>query len=164
MKFIVTGPESSGKTFLVNQLSDHFDWKNTEEYARKYIGSLDRSYDLSDVMHIGKHQMIEAESVVKLYDTDVLTTYIWVEEKYGLCHLDWLSFLSMQDNTHYLLCKPDIPWQYDQQRENENDRDRLFNLHIHYLTLMNKSYDIIQGPLDERLNLAIQSILSRSIL
>ena len=55
------------------------------------------------------------------------------------------------------MCKPDITWQADVQRENPNDRKELFEIHKEELERLGHKYFIIEG--EERLQQAIQKIL-----
>ena len=55
------------------------------------------------------------------------------------------------------MCKPDITWQADVQRENPNDRNELFEIHKDELERLGHKYFIIEG--EERLQQAIQKIL-----
>ena len=53
-----------------------------------------------------------------LCDTDAITVRIWSEEKFGRCDPRWSSSPRNGRTTgHWLLCRPDIPWEPDQLRE-----------------------------------------------
>ena len=43
-KIILTGPECSGKTTLCNQLKMYFKLPANKEFARSYLGKLNRKY------------------------------------------------------------------------------------------------------------------------
>jgi nicotinamide riboside kinase len=157
--FVVTGPESSGKSTLAAKLSTHFDLPFVEEYARTYLDRLSRPYNASDLEHIANVQlMTEAKVKNSIRDTDLLTTYIWMEEVFGICRLDWLESLSNNAEKLYLLCKPDIPWVPDPQRENPGDRDRLYEKYKFYLAFLNLQYVEIYGDYDTRFQLAIKAV------
>jgi nicotinamide riboside kinase len=52
----------------------------------------------------------------------------------------------------YLLCSPEgIAWEADPLRENPHDRDRLFTIYEENLIFHQKSYQILRGPISERL-------------
>jgi nicotinamide riboside kinase len=145
-KIIITGPESSGKTTLCEQLSNHFDIPFTKEFARSYIDNLDRNYIIGDLLSIGKEQL-KSELNSQLLDTDLITIKIWSEYKYGRCDKWILDQIEKQktEKRFYLLCKPDIAWQEDKQRENPNDRKELFEIYKQELNDLGHKYFIVKG-------------------
>jgi len=146
VKVIVTGPESSGKTTLCKALSKRFRIPFSKEYAREYLDSLNRDYKQSDLTEIAKKQL-QAENGIQLLDTDLITLKIWSEYKYGSCNNWILEQIERQktEKRFYLLCKADIPWQADPQRENPNNREELFGLYKEELTNLGYDYFIIEG-------------------
>ena len=145
-KIIITGPESSGKTTLCEQLSNHFNIPFTKEFARSYIDNLDRSYITGDLLSIAKEQL-KSELNSQLLDTDLITIKIWSEYKYGRCDKWILDQIAKQksEKRFYLLCKPNIPWQPDKQRENPSDREALFEIYKQELDDLGHKYFIIEG-------------------
>ena len=156
-KIIVTGPESSGKTTLFNKLIKSFGVIGVEEYAREYINQLNEPYCYNDILEIAIGQLKNEMDVIKLKqslligDTDLLTLLIWSEFKYKKCH----SFIKKNLSNHlpdvYLLCYPDIPWVYDSQRENPNERLELFTIYEQKIKSLEIDYHIIRGNEDVRL-------------
>lgn len=160
--FVITGPESSGKTTLAEMLATIHGIPFIPECARQYL--VDRPiYAESDVYRIAMHQYHAVHehqpSPVRVADTDVLTCIIWLEYRFG--HVaDWLVRLWL---THlpdaYLLCKPDIPWVADPLRENPFDRAFLFEKYLEKIQSSGTNYHIISGDYSSRThtaNLAIQ--------
>ena len=145
-KIIITGPESSGKTTLCEQLSNHFNIPFTKEFARSYIDNLDRNYIIGDLLSIGKEQL-KSELNSQLLDTDLITIKIWSEYKYGRCNKWILDQIEKQkiEKRFYLICKPDLTWQPDKQRENPNDRDSLFEIYKQKLNDLGHKYFIVEG-------------------
>ena len=158
-KIIITGPESSGKTTLCEQLSNHFNIPFTKEFARSYIDNLDRIYMIGDLLSIGKEQL-KSELNSQLLDTDLITIKIWSEYKYGRCDKWILDQIEKQktEKRFYLLCKPDIPWQADKQRENPNDREELFEIYKQELNDLGHKYFIVKG--EDRTENSISKISS----
>jgi nicotinamide riboside kinase len=157
-KYIVfTGPESSGKTTIANEIASLFDFPLVDEYARSYLANLDRKYQNEDLSHIAMGQ----ENLESLYhhhpriicDTDLLTLYIWRLEVFNIIDDDWAQKLSNVYPTErlYLLCSPDIPWQYDELRENPDDRDRLFTLYKETMTSFGMNFVVLNGNHGERM-------------
>ena len=80
-KIIVTGPESSGKTTICQQLSTHFKIPFTKEFARDYIDNLDKEYLQKDLIEIAKGQLKNEQLTtnnkkLSLHDTDLITIKI----------------------------------------------------------------------------------------
>ena len=145
-KIIITGPESSGKTTLCNALSKHFNLPFSKEYAREYLNTLKRDYNLDDLLKIAKGQL-HTENGLQLLDTDLITLKIWSEYKYGSCDKWILTQIEKQksEKRFYILCSPDIPWQSDNQRENPNDREELFKIYKQVLDNLGHDYFIVEG-------------------
>jgi nicotinamide riboside kinase len=145
-KIIVTGPESSGKTTLCKNLSEHFKIPFAKEYARIFLDELDRNYTQSNLLKIAGGQL-KSEQNTQLLDTDLITIKIWSEYKYGSCDKWILTQIEKQksEKRFYLLCKPNIPWQPDKQRENPSDREALFEIYKQELADLGHKYFIIEG-------------------
>jgi len=145
-KIIVTGPESSGKTTLCKALSEHFKIPFAEESAREYLDVLSGDYNQEDLLEIAKGQL-QAENGIQLLDTDLITLKIWSKYKYGSCDKWILNQVEKQksENRYYLLCKPDIPWGKDPQRENPNDREELFEIYKKEIESLGHDYFIVEG-------------------
>ena len=155
MKFIFTGPECSGKTTLSSFLIEKFNLGYAPEMARTYLETRNNKYDYNDLLEIAKIQNETSNQVARKYenivcDTDLLTIIIWSIEKYGKCDSKILKMFHESGHRQYLLCKPDIPWIFDGQRENSFDRDRLYDIYLNRLLEFKLPYTIIQGDLEER--------------
>ena len=146
LKIIVTGPESSGKTILCKALSTHFKIPFTEEYAREYLNNLEGDYTQSHLLEIAKGQLL-SEHNIQILDTDLITIKIWSEYKYGNCNKWIIEKIEKQktDKRFYLLCKPDISWEADKQRENPNDREELFEIYKKEIESLGHDYFIVEG-------------------
>lgn len=160
-KIIVTGPESSGKTFLCKALSQHFKINFSKEYAREYLHSLKRNYTQNDLLKIAKQQL-KAEKNKMLLDTDLITIKIWSNYKYGNCNNWILEQIEKQkkEKRFYLLCQPDIKWEEDPLRESPKNRNELFEIYKKELKILDHDYCIIKGK--NRTNKAISKILSKN--
>jgi len=154
LNFAFTGPESSGKSTLSKALAQLYKGTFHPEYAREFLTLTNGKYELIDLDTIAvgqKDQWKKNETNLNFYDTEMLVIKIWSEFKYNQCS-DIISnaFLNQQVN-HYFLCFPDIPYEYDQFRENENDRFELFELYLKTLKEHKLPYSIIKGSLNERI-------------
>ena len=83
---------------------------------------------------------------------------IWWQEKFGPAPQLICDLYKKQSRGLYLLCYPDLAWESDPLRENENDRLRLFDVYLKDLIKRELSFRIIKGTGEERLNNAINSI------
>lgn len=163
-KIVLTGPESSGKTYLSKSLSAFFNCPNVEEYAREYLHKINRPYNFNDITKIAKGQISAEDKYLNtsvdliICDTDSLVCKIWQEYKYGYCD-DWIN--ETFENRHYdlfLLCCPDLAWEADPLREHQFERDLIFELYHKALTFTKKPFALINGPLEQRFNLALEHI------
>ena len=157
LKIIITGPESSGKTTLCNELSKHFKIPFTKEFAREYLDALSRDYNQGDLLKIAKGQL-ESEHNFQLLDTDLITIKIWSEYKYGNCEKWILDTIEKQktEKRFYLLCKPDIHWEVDPLRENPTNRNELLDIYKQELENLGHKFLIIKG--EDRNEQAIESL------
>lgn len=146
LKIIATGPESSGKTTLCKALSEHFNIPFSKEYAREFLTNLEREYNQNDLTKIAEGQF-KSEHSFMLLDTDLITIKIWSNYKYGNCDKWIIEQIEKQKSEKriYLLCKPDIPWEVDPQRENPNERVELFETHKQELENLGHTYFIVEG-------------------
>lgn len=154
MKFVFTGPESSGKSTLSKWLADQYKWYIQPELARVYLQGLDRPYLPSDILHLSDLQVrkeLDMEDKFIVLDTDILTLFIWMTEVFPQKNADvLLERFQYADTRHYFLCKPDIPWESDPLRENPHDRDRLYKIHLQLLTHYDKEFTVIAGDKSRR--------------
>ena len=168
MKIVLTGPECSGKTTLATQLAEHYGVSIAPEPAREHFQP-EQVYQPSDLLHLAATQCrLEGNAGPKLQvlDTDLQNIYLWWQEKFGpapmtlqRCYADYSS----QRDRIYLLCRPDIPWEFDPLRENPRDRDRLYQLYRDDLTARKLTYEVIEGQAGRRLDCALDFLQQQGI-
>jgi len=163
LKIIVTGPESSGKTTLSKALSKHYNLPFTKEFAREYLTDLGKNYLQEDLLEIAKgqlenEQLITNNQQISLHDTDLITLKIWSDYKYDNCNNWILEQIEKQkvENRFYLLCKPDLKWDYDPLRENPTNRNELLEIYKQELENLGHKFLIIKG--EDRNEQAIESL------
>lgn len=159
-KIAVVGPESSGKSTLVQNLSSQFRCENVQEYARQYIQHLNRPYIYNDLLVIAKEQKKQENKAsissqhILICDSSLLTIKVWSCDKFGKCD-PWIEEqLAAEKYDLILLCKPDLPWQPDPQREDKHRREYLFDVYSSYLEEGNQMYKVIEGIGKDRITLA----------
>ena len=166
-KVVLTGPESTGKTTLAEQLSTHYNTVYVPEFAREYIEDLNRNYYYDDIIKIAKKQIrffkktngIDINEFM-FFDTGLIITKIWFQEVYNKVP----EFIEEAINTIeidlYLLCYPDLKWVPDNVRENGGEkRLDLFNKYKKELDNYKFNYFIIKGD-DESRFLSAKKYLS----
>ena len=153
---VVTGPESSGKTTLFNELKSLSGFNFISEYSRTYIDKINRPYQYNDILEIAKFYVKEVETArinkrSVISDTDLLTLLVWCEYKYDKCHPFIIDKLDKNPPDLYLVCSPNIPWEYDPQRENPNNRVELFDIYLKKINELGIDFEIIEGNNSKRL-------------
>lgn len=166
IKIVCIGPESSGKTTLSQDLARHFHTVWAPEYARQYVENLQRPYTFNDVVHIAWQQpQWEANHAAKanhllLLDTDLLITQGWFDVVYKKRPEGFDSLIEQYHGDFYLLCQPDIKWEYDPVREYSDLRMRqyLFAYYQQQLEQRGWPYRMISGLGSVRFQNSLQAI------
>ncbi len=169
VRIVFTGPESTGKTALTELLARHLGLPWVPEFARYYVAHLGRPYERADLVAIGRGQWAWEEWFARqrpsllLCDTDWTVLQIWEHYRYGLPPEGrWLwreGYRCARPADHYFLCAPDFPWQPDPLREHPNKREELFGWYERLLTESSMSYTALYGPLDDRLDVCLRTLL-----
>jgi NadR type nicotinamide-nucleotide adenylyltransferase len=156
-KIAITGPESTGKSWLARELSALYQVPFVHEYARTYIDKLNRPYVKEDLVQIARGQL-EGEKALEskdlpllICDTELIVIKIWSLHKYGACDPFILDQISRADYDLYLLCDVDLPWEADKQREHPQLRDYFFRWYKRELDHYGFPYVIIKDQGDQRL-------------
>ena len=150
-KFIITGPESSGKTTIVQALCNQYGKSYRPEFARKFLSAKNERYALEDLTEIAKGQLAIENELVRLesdfiiLDTDLLTIKIWSEVRFNFFNPNLSTILESYCLRHYLVCTPEIPWEVDPLREHPQKRAWLYSKYIEALDYYGFSYDVISG-------------------
>lgn len=147
----MSGPESTGKSALTSHLAGVFGVPYAQEYARIYLEKNGPSYDFDLLLQLSREHKdyqwscVPASAPVGIFDTDLINYKIWCEVVYGRCHDEIIRRMNEETNHVYLLCYPDLPWTFDPLRENPNNRDELFALHVQAIEQLGRPYHIIRG-------------------
>ncbi len=165
-KVAIIGAESTGKTTLCKQLAEHFQTKWEPELAREYVERLDRIYRYEDVVKIARTQIKQEQEYenealkegLVFFDTDLIVTKVWFQHKYNFVPKFVEEHLQKCFFDFYILCQPDIEWQYDPVRENSNNRQYLHNWYKKEVKKLGTPFAQIGGIGVQRLNNAIEVI------
>lgn len=170
MLFVLTGPESAGKSTLTQALAEHFAVSWVAEFAREYMHrhlQEPANYQPSDLLHIAEQQQLAEGALhgaapIAFADTDLQVITIWWQERFGPVPRILSEAYARQSPRHYLLCAPDVPWTPDPLRENPVDRARLFQGYEIDLQRRGLAYSVVRGNGQTRLDTALEAILSVS--
>lgn len=157
-QIVLTGPESTGKSTLSEQLANSFNTKMVPEYAREYMSSLRRPYSFSDIELIAQRQLSRGSELLKtanrflFHDTHLIILKVWFLFRFKN-YPQWIDDeLRKKTIDLFLLCNYDLPWEPDPLRENGGEMRRLlFNIYKSEIEYYNYPYRIISGNADERL-------------
>jgi NadR type nicotinamide-nucleotide adenylyltransferase len=161
LKIVITGPESSGKTTLCMALAKYFNTAWVPEYAREYLNNLDNPYVLDDLYNIAQGQIKSVSALqpqadkILFIDTHLIVLKIWSEYKFGSSHPGIEKLVDSHHIDYYLLCKPDIQWEYDPLRENQGDREEIYKLYDHVLRKKELPFTSLDGSLEKRMEKAL---------
>ncbi len=163
-RIAITGPESTGKTQLAEDLASYFRANRVPEFAREYFEGKQGDYTIEDILAIAKGQLAEEEKLaanttgILFCDTDITVTKIWSQVVFDNCP-DWISEMFVQHRYDlYLLCYPDLEWEDDPLRENPTDRLSLFELYQEELEKAGFNYAVVKGRGEQRLENAINFV------
>ena len=170
-KFVIIGPECTGKSTLCEQLAAHYHTLWCPEYAREYLLAHGKKYNYADLLTIAKGQLALEKSLIQsvirpargreqsaiFIDTDMYVMKVWCEFVFGKCHRFILEQIVERKYDLYLLCKTDLPWTKDELREYPDLKTRQKLYHIYKDLLINQAtpWAEISGNNDERLQLSI---------
>ena len=163
-KIAITGPESTGKSKISQELASNFACKWVPEFAREYLEARKGIYQEEDLLLILKGQL-EAEKKAEkelndflICDTDPLVIKIWSEVKYGRIDSEIEEAWKKHHYDLYLLMYPDIAWTDDPLRESKEIRMTLFDLYQKELEKLNRPYIVIKGKGEERKSNSLKAI------
>lgn len=165
IKISITGPESTGKSWLSSTLAQIFGAPWVPEFAREYLNEINRPYTLEDVVYIAQRQrQAEIEAALSnppilFCDTDMAVCKIWCEVKYGFCPPEILKLRQEDDYHLYLLTDIDLPWTYDPLREHPHMRRELFDLYLQEMKQYSHPFEIVSGINGKRVEAAVHHLL-----
>ena len=120
---VLTGPESSGKSWLGAEIQAHFGGELVGEYVRHFIDEQQRDTCYADIATIATAQLAWEDAARRrqppllILDTHLLSNMLWSRVLFHDCP-DWLepALLSRRYDLHLLLSPDGVPWIADGQR------------------------------------------------
>lgn len=163
-RIVLTGPESTGKTMMAQQLAEHFHTNWVEEYGRDYFVKNGGIREIADLSRIAEGQVrLEEEALLhanKLLfcDTDLIVTQVWSEIYFKDCPQEVIDLSYTRRYDLHLLMDIDIPWEDDGTREFPQLREWHFKRIKEELDQRNLPYVIISGSFEERFQACIRAV------
>jgi NadR type nicotinamide-nucleotide adenylyltransferase len=166
-RVVVTGPECTGKTTLVEALAAELELPWVPEYARLFVERVGRDVESGDVEAIARGQIEAEERVaaagapVLLLDTDLLSTIVYSRYYFGDCPAWVEEHLAARPADLYLLAEADPVWETDRfQRATDDPRARQGPLFEEALLATGAPVVVLAGSEAERLVTARRLILA----
>ncbi len=159
-RICILGGESSGKTVLAESLANRLQTSWIPEYGRELWDLRGGKLLFEDMLQIARTQVereMQCLAQAKNWmvcDTSPLTTLFYSMEMFGKVSSD-LELLAQRTYDRVFLCVPDIPFVQDGTRRDEQFRQRQHEWYVTELNSRNISFDLLQGPLQERVKSAV---------
>ena len=168
-KFVLFGPESTGKSTLCEQLARHYGTVCNPEFMRTYLQEKWDKYRQTctpdDIIPIAKGQMeaenrltARAKNGMFFSDTDLLELVVYSEAYYGKADERLLKAALHNRYDLYFLTYIDVPWQPDDLRDKPYEREEMFARFEQALKQYARPYVILKGNENQRLQQAVQYI------
>jgi NadR type nicotinamide-nucleotide adenylyltransferase len=170
-KFVIVGPESTGKSTLSQNLADHFKTDWVREYAREYLEKNGTDYTFENLYEIAQGQLAgedaatqkllnEGKNIPLIVDTDMYVIKVWSEFVFNKCDNRVLTEITKRKYDGYILCSTDVPWVKDNLREYPDlvTREKLFHYYKEELSEQKTPWIIIKGDYNERTQQAIDFV------
>ena len=163
IKVVVLGTESSGKTMLTENLSEHFGCSKVLEAGRELIAN-SNSFTIDDLLLVAAEHAKQIENAVyKNSPLIIIDTDIHITKSY--CRFTFQKELDVSEELEisnradlYLYLNNDVDYYQDGTRLNETDRNLLDNSHRKILAENKIDFIEIKGNWNERFKKAKEEI------
>lgn len=156
---VLTGPESTGKSWLSQQIAQRFGGRVVGEYVRHFIEREQRDTCYADIPVIAQGQLAWEDQAraerphLLILDTHLLSNILWSRSLFGAVP-EWLEaeLLRRHYDLHLLLDPRGVPWCDDGQRCQPHLQDRL-DFHQacqHWLQSTGQSFHAVDGDWQQR--------------
>jgi NadR type nicotinamide-nucleotide adenylyltransferase len=154
-RICLTGPESTGKSRLAEQLARELNVPWVREYAREYVEAHGNALTADDVEPIARGEIANldrvADAPLAILDTDLIATVVYARFYYGACPR-WIEDEARARRADlYLLLDTDIDWKPDPARDAGGDtREDLFDAFRAALDEFETQWQIVSGEWQTR--------------
>ncbi len=163
VKVVILGTESTGKTTLTKQLSQHYHCGFVSEAAREIIPN-SNAFRYDDLHLVAKEHTGRIDAAVRgpsplvIIDTDIHTTKSYSKFIFGKELVERSEIYNSNRAVLYLYLNNDVPHSQDGTRLNETDRNLLDISHREVLRENNIDFREITGNWNERFEKAVKHI------
>ncbi|MBM3112625.1 AAA family ATPase [Pseudomonas sp. P66] len=169
---VLTGPESSGKSWLSGEIQAHFGGELVGEYVRHFIDEQGRDTCYADIPAIAQGQLAWEDAArarqpeLLILDTHLLSNLLWSRVLFSDCPA-WIeqALLERRYDLHLLLDPTGVSWVGDGQRcqPDLDQRQAFFADSLHWLQRNQQPFKVIGGDWAQRsaaVLSAVQQLLS----
>jgi nicotinamide riboside kinase len=164
---VLAGPESSGKSWLSNEIHANFGGILVGEYVRHFIDHEHRLPCYDDITAIANGQLVwEDEARARqpsllILDTHLLSNILWSRTLFGACP-PWIeqALQVRHYDLHLLLSPENVAWHDDGQRCQPQlaQRQAFFQASRHWLEQHQQPFQVLQGDWKERQQAASEAV------
>lgn len=164
---VLTGPESSGKSWLGERIARHFGGELVGEYVRHFIEQEQRDTCYADIPAIARGQLAWEDAArartpeLLILDTHLLSNILWSQTLFGDCPA-WLGeeLLARRYDLHLLLSPDGVEWVGDGMRCQPELAERwaFFDAGRQWLEQTGQRYEVIDGSWSYRRDRAFEAV------
>jgi nicotinamide riboside kinase len=164
---VLTGPESSGKSWLAEELQRHFGGVRVGEYVRQFIEQVQRDTCYADIEVIAREQLAREDAAralrpaLLILDTHLLSNLLWSRTLFDDCPA-WLETAlgERHYDLHLLLSPEGVEWTGDGQRCQPalSERQAFFEASRDWLLAHGQKVEVIGGSWEQRSARALQRV------
>ncbi|AAZ34373.1 AAA family ATPase [Pseudomonas savastanoi pv. phaseolicola] len=164
---VLTGPESSGKSWLSAEIQNRFGGLLVGEYVRHFIDQQGRDTHYADIPAIARGQLDwedtarASEPHLLILDTHLLSNVLWSRTLFGDCPA-WIEqqLLNRSYDLHLLLSPEGVDWISDGQRCQPQLRERqaFFDSSREWLDHHRQAYKVLGGDWPQRREQAMAAV------
>jgi nicotinamide riboside kinase len=156
---VLTGPESSGKSWLAAELQAQFGGLLVGDYVRHFIDREQRDTCYADIPAIARGQLAWEDAArakrphLLILDTHLLSNMLWSRKLFNDCPT-WLEdeLLARRYDLHLLLSPQQVEWVDDGQRCQPDlaERQAFFDDCRIWMEATEQVYELIEGEWETR--------------
>lgn len=164
---VLTGPESSGKSWLSGEIHANFGGILVEEYVRTFMERNARETCYDDIASIAHGQLAWEDEAraqrppLLILDTHLLSNILWSRTLFGDCP-EWIeqALLARQYDLHLLLSPEHVEWHDDGLRcqPQLTERQAFFRACHQWLDRHRQPCQVLQGDWSQRKNAAFDAV------